>query len=213
MKKRNLLLVVFSVAILALCGCAEKDEVNNKKDDITANNPTQVALTNMKVVEYIKYTDNTTTVTLVKTDGMWRFENDAETWLSQEKVQSIEDAAGKLIALDVVDDAGALKDYGLDKPTYTVEVKDAEGNVVTIYVGNASSDTNYYATIGDKKEVYIINSRLVAALEFNQELLKEEFEDDLYEDEGIMEDVMEDIVEEEITEDPIEEDTSSETEE
>lgn len=85
--------------------------------------------------------------------------------------------------------------------------------MVTIYVGNASSDTNYYATIGDKKEVYIINSRLVAALEFNQELLKEEFEDDLYEDEEIVEDVIEDIVEEEIIEDPIEEDTSSETEE
>ena len=81
MKKRNLLLVVFSVAMLALCGCSEKDVVDNK-GGVTENEPTRVALTNMQDVVYLKYTDNTTTVTLVKTDGMWYLENDTETWLS-----------------------------------------------------------------------------------------------------------------------------------
>ena len=209
MKKRNLILVAFAIAMLVLGGCT-KDETVKQNNDADAM-LTQVALTNMNDAVYLKYTDNTNTITLVNTDGIWYFEDDTETWLDQEVVMSITDKARKLVAVDVVDDAKALTEYGLDEPAYTVDIKDAEGNEVLIYIGDADEAGNYYVTTGEKEEVYVISEQFVTALHFDKEMFIEDIEEEIYEEEYMEEDpfVEEEIIEEDITE----EETSSESEE
>lgn len=223
MKKMKLLLIGFVVAMFALCGCSKNEEADNQTDDVEEV-PTRVELTNMESAAYLQYTDNTTTVTLVDYDGVWYFEGDMETWVDQAKAYEIVEAASDLTSVDDVDDAGALADYGLETPAYTVIVKDSEGTAVTIYIGNALEDGTYYATTDEKEAVYIISSQLVNRLEFNTglliEIVEEEYTDEEYlEEETYEEDITDEYVEEEDTpiieeeEEYIEEDSSSESEE
>lgn len=208
MKKRNLIFVAFAIAMLVLGGCAKDETVkqNNDADSML----TQVVLTNMNDAVYLKYTDNTNTITLVNTDGIWYFEDDTETWLDQEVVISVTDKARKLVAVDVVEDAKALTEYGLDKPAYTVGIKDGEGNEVLIYIGDADEAGNYYVTIGEKEEVYVISEQFVTALHFDKEMFVENIEDEIYEEDVYEEEIIE---EEPTVDEETVEDTSSESEE
>lgn len=217
MKKMKLLLVMFVIAMLALCGCS-KEKKANQNDDVE-NVPTQEVLTNEDDTASVSYTDNTTTITLVNQEGVWYFEDDMEAWVDQTEAYEIVDAASHLTSVDAVDDAGALADYGLETPAYTVIVKGAEGSETIIYIGNILEDGTYYATIGEKDTVYIISEQLAGALQFDRELLKEiieeEIEEEIPEEEEFIEEeiIEEEIIEEEIIEEEIPEEDSSESEE
>lgn len=213
MKKMKLLLIGFVIAMFALCGCSKDDVVDNETDNVEEES-TRVELSNVEGAVYLQYTDNTTTVTLVDEEGIWYFEGDSETWVDQSKAYEIVETASYLTSVGDVEDAGALADYGLETPAYTVIVKDSAGATTTIYIGNALEDGTYYATTGEKEEVYIISAQLVNTLEFNTGILIEGVEEDIDEEDIEGEYVEEEdtsIVEEE--EEYIEEDTSSETEE
>lgn len=203
--------------MLALCGCSKSNDEQVSQNDEVEQEPVQEVLTNVESAMYVQYTDNTTTITLVNEDSAWYFEGDTATWLDQTAVYEIVQIVSDLTAQDVVSDAGALADYGLETPAYTVIVKDGAGNETTIYIGNSTEDGTYYATIDEKEKVYIISEQLVGTLEFNTGMLIESVED-YTEDytEGYTED--EEVYEEDTSyieeeEEIIEEDTSSESEE
>lgn len=218
MKKMKLLLIGLSVAMVALCGCSKSNDEQVNQNDEVEQEPVQEVLTSVENAIYVQYTDNTTTITLVNEESVWYFEGDMETWLDQATVYEIVDLVSNLESQDVVSDAGALADYGLETPAYTVLVKDGEGNETTIYIGNSLEDGTYYATIDEKEKVYIISEQLVGTLEFNTGMLIEVVEE--YDDEEIIEEDTTEVIEEEEDtsyiedeEEIIEEDSSSETEE
>lgn len=61
--------------------------------------------------------------------------------------ESLASTFQKVEAVRELKNADALSDYGLDKPTYTVSVKDKTGKSMTYYIGNATGE-NYYVTYG-----------------------------------------------------------------
>ena len=220
MKKMKLLLIMSVVAMLVLCGCTKDKETNN--DDRVQKVPVREELINVENAVSVKYTDNTTIITLVDVNGVWYFEGDMETWVDQVKAYDIVQTASILKSVDLIEDAGALADYGLETAAYTVVVTDGAGNETTIYIGYSLEDGTYYATIGEKDQVYIIGGQLAAVLEFDiqrlidpnyEEYIEEEYiEEEYIEDEYIEEEILdEDIMEEE--EEVVEDDSFSESEE
>lgn len=217
MKKMKLLLVMFVIVVLALCGCSKEKETNS--NDAVEKVPVTEEITNVENAVYVQYTDNTITIILADVEGIWYFENDMETWIDQSKVYDIVDVASHLTSEDVVDDAGALADYGLETPTYTVIVKDVDGNETTIFIGASTADGTYYATINNKEVIYIIDKQLPDSLQFNKELLKAIFEEEgeevVEEEEDIIQEEIpdEEVVEEDVPEEEIIEEDTLESEE
>lgn len=59
-----------------------------------------------------------------------------------------------------------LSDYGLDKPSYTIQFQDNDGVATEILIGNGAGE-NYYATVGDSGKVYTISSDFQNYLQFD----------------------------------------------
>lgn len=154
MKKKKGPLILIGVLVLLLILYFALSTWNKKQDS--------------KEEETVKVTDlKTSEITGVKYDlgtGEMNFEKDGDTWyytadkdfpLRQSYPKTVADAMGKLSADRELEDADALKEYGLDHPTYTVTLTDEDGTVTTIKVGNATGN-DYYATVDDTEKVYTI---------------------------------------------------------
>ena len=154
MKKKKGPVILIGVLVLLLILYFALSTWNKKQDS--------------KEEETVKVTDlKTSEITGVKYDlgtGEMNFEKDGDTWyytadkdfpLRQSYPKTVADAMGLLSADRELEDADALKEYGLDHPTYTVTLTDEDGTVTTIKVGNATGN-DYYATVDDTEKVYTI---------------------------------------------------------
>ena len=144
------ILVLLSVLYFAL-------STWNKKQD--AKEDKTVKVTDLK-------TSGITGVSYDLGTGQMDFEKDADTWyytedkdfpLRQSYPETVAGAMGQLSADRELEDADALKEYGLDTPVYTITLTDEEGTVTEIKVGNATGN-DYYATVGDTGKVYTIQA-------------------------------------------------------
>ena len=89
----------------------------------------------------------------------------ADVLLGVDMIDTLQEYASKLIAIDQVKDANNLKDFGLDKPAATATVTFADKSTVTIQVGNPTPDEDgYYVQTSVKDGVYIFEND--AALPF-----------------------------------------------
>ena len=92
--------------------------------------------------------------------------------ITQSSLESLASTFQKVEAVRELKNADALCDYGLDKPTYTVSVKDKTGKSMTYYIGNATGE-NYYVTYGDKSKIYTVSSDITSSLSYSLDNLIE----------------------------------------
>ena len=92
--------------------------------------------------------------------------------ITQSSLESLASTFQKVEAVRELKNADALSDYGLDKPTYTVSVKDKTGKSMTYYIGNATGE-NYYVTYGDKSKIYTVSSDITSSLSYSLDNLIE----------------------------------------
>ena len=143
MKKKKGPLILICVLVLLLILYFVLSTWNKKQDS--------------KEEETVKVTDlKTSKITGVKYDlgtGEMNFEKDGDTWyytadkdfpLRQSYPKTVADAMGQLNADRELEDADALKEYGLYHPTYTVTLTDEAGTMTTIKVGNATGNDYLY---------------------------------------------------------------------
>lgn len=125
----------------------------------------QLTVKNMKAITSISY-NNGQNLSFVKKDGTWYYEKDSEYPLEQSYLSTMASQFQKIAAVRRLKNGDSLKDYGLEKPAYTIKVKDKEGTETTYYIGNASGD-NYYLTLDDKTEIYTVSADLLSNLSYS----------------------------------------------
>ena len=136
-----------------------------------------VMVTNLAELKELEYSDGKTTLSFVKEKGVWYVKEDKTIVLTDIQMNSMEGTLVGIVAVRQLEKADALADYGLEEPSYTITMKDKEGKEAVVYIGDAVGE-NYYATAGDKTVVYIVESVVVDALEFDLEVLEETAEED-----------------------------------
>ena len=134
-----------------------------------------IVVINMGDVSFVEYTDGTNTMSFGKGENGWYWTEDEAKELDQTLVQGIADDLAYISAVRKLENADEFADYGLDKPSYTILIKDNEGNEVNVHLGNSTGD-NYYATVGDTGVVYTVGSAVADSLEWDVTALEMEEE-------------------------------------
>lgn len=209
-----IILVVLVLGYVALIMFYKTDEEKGTETEVETVDETTYVI-DLDGVSAIRYTDGTTEMAFTQGDTEWAYEADGTITLDENAIGTMVYEFQQVVAVRTIEKPDALADYGLENPSYTVEITDLGGNVVTLYIGDAVDDC-YYATTGDKEVVYVINSSVVEALEFDiNNLMATELEETEYSEEdtedttSVTEDTTEETVEETTSED-ITEDTSNE---
>lgn len=166
MKKYKTMIIFLSVFAILVVLYFVMNYVNQlqaeKEQDET------IMVTEITDLAYMEYTDGNTALSFVKEDDTWKLADDSEEskTLNSDAVQTIADTLSQVAAVRVLEGAGELSEYGLDEPAYTIKLETESGTEITLYIGSATGE-NYYATIGDKVVVYVIDSSPVDTLEFD----------------------------------------------
>lgn len=151
-------LVVFVGLYFVMQGISKKQAEEESEEDIL--------VTNLGDLVELEYTDGKSTMSFVKEEDAWYVKSDKAFALDSAKVDEITESLVKVTADRKLDGADEPSAYGLEKPAYTITMKDANGKEVILYIGN-EVETGNYATTDDKKVIYTIGSTVADALEFN----------------------------------------------
>ena len=170
MKKYKTLIVLLSVLVVFVGLYFLVNALNEKQAEKELE--TDVMVTNLSELKMLKYTDGKTTLSFVKEKDTWYKEDDKEFALKNIKVNSMEDSLADIVAVRELKNPDDLADYELETPKYTITMKDKDGKEAVVYIGKQVGE-NYYATVGDKKVVYIVEGVVVDTLEFDLEVLTE----------------------------------------
>ena len=174
MKKYRTMITFLAIFVVLIGLYFLMKHVNKVQSD--KNQDETIMVTELDDLASMEYTDGETTLSFVKEEDAWELSGDGEKNLDNDAVETIADAFCQLAAVRVLRGAYELSAYGLDEPAYTISLKTESGAEITIYIGNATGE-NYYATIGDKVVVYVIDSSAVDALEFDITAFQAEEED------------------------------------
>ena len=116
----------------------------------------------------LSYNNGTTSLSFALDEaGTWYWESEPDFPLNDETVQSILALLKALKPQQTLDLPEDLSTYGLDDPQETLTATAPDGTVLTIGMGNATTDgTSYYATISsDTNHVFIIAGTLYQAMQ------------------------------------------------
>lgn len=180
--KKYRTMIIFLALFVVLIGLyffmKHINEVQTEK-----NQDETIMVTELNDLASMEYTDGETTMSFVKEDDAWKLSDDSETSLDNDAIEAIADAFCQIEAVRVLEGADELSSYGLEDPTYTITLKAESGTEITLYIGDATGE-NYYATVGDKMVIYVIDSSAVDAIEFDIATLeaKVETEEETVED-------------------------------
>ncbi len=171
--KKYKTLIIFSAVFLALVALYFVMNYANKMQAEKDQTET-IMMTELSGVTSVEYTDGESTVSFVKEDDAWKLSDDTEKdmVLDNDAVQTIVDSLSQIESVRVLEGAGELSEYGLEDAAYTIKLTTESGAEVEVYIGSATGE-NYYAAVGDKVVVYVIDSTAVDALEFDVDKLKE----------------------------------------
>ena len=179
MKKYRTLIIFLAIFVVLIGLYFAMKHVNKVQ---TENNQSKtIMVTEVDDLASMEYTDGKTTLSFAKEDDAWKLSSDVEKKLDNDAVETIADALCQIKAVRVLEGADELSSYGLEEPAYTVTLKTESGIEITLSIGDAI-DENYYATIGDKMVVYVIDSSAVNALEFDITALEAEEAEDVNEE-------------------------------
>lgn len=221
MKKQKTLLIIVLIVAIAMLGIYVAIGFMADKKAGTPKTA-ETMLTDLEDVTYAQYTNPGGTVTLVKANEEWTCEENAELVLVHgfvdEKMEVLSKIEGTVVN-------GAKKaDCGLEEPSYTLTIKDAD-TTVKLSVG-IGEDYVLYAMVDGDDAIYTIHDNVaevlhMAADEFSEPsddmssyYLDMEEEETLEGDEGVSEEENYDVIveDEPVTESETETETETEAE-
>lgn len=173
MKKYKTMFIFLAVLVVLVGVYFLMNVLNKKQEEASEDGYMMTEFTELVAIEY---TDGETTMSFVKEEDEWKLAGQTETVLDADAVNAIADELCQIKAVRVLSGADEISAYGLDEPQYTITIEHEEGSETTIYIGGGTGE-NYYATIGEKVVVYVIESSVVDALEFDMEALQKQEEE------------------------------------
>ena len=109
--------------------------------------------------------DEGTTLAFEQRNGVWSYRDDPAFPLEQSYLETLEGILADLTAVRSFAAADALADYGLEEPAQTVFAETADGETLTLYIGD-SIGANYYARLEGGDVVYTIDGTLVSGTSY-----------------------------------------------
>lgn len=172
MMKKHRTMIIFLAIFVVLFGLYFfMKHTNEKQAEKEQVEPSM--LTQLDEISSMEYTDGETTLSFVKKEDTWVVKDNEAFKLDSDAVETIADTLCQVAAVRVLSGAEELASYGLEQPSYTVIITDETGSEQILYIGNATGE-NYYATVGEKSVVYVVDSAAVEALEFDLSVLEME---------------------------------------
>ncbi|MGN1378118.1 MAG: DUF4340 domain-containing protein [Dorea sp.] len=164
-KKMIYLIVILFILTAIYAGLKYWNHYTQEKEE-KEEEAQKIRIVDTEKLSAFSYTDGELQMNFVKEDGNWYDESDKGIRLSQDAVETIEKTITKLTAVRELKNPDAMKDYGLEEPSYTIWFTPEEDAQHVLYVGNVSGD-NYYATTDDTGKVYTISADLITRLQFD----------------------------------------------
>ena len=150
-KTLQILLLVFAGLIALYTGVNLYQKQQSSKEDSD-----QTMISDLKSLTSISYNNNGTTLSFIKQSGKWYYTKNKKYPITQSSLESLASTFQKVEAVRELKNADALSDYSLDKPTYTVSVKDKTGKSMTYSLDNLiETDTFPTLSTGNLKKVLV----------------------------------------------------------
>ena len=114
-------------------------------------------------------------VAFTRSEGQWSADGDAAFPVDQTKANTL---ASTMTGVSVTKKMENVRDpaqYGLDKPSYTVQLTDTDGKKTMIAVGSVNDTTNdvYVYLNDDSSTVYAVSTGLLTDLDYDLSYFKE----------------------------------------
>ena len=165
-KKKTIILLVMILLLVVANGVASAWNDKSEKKKEKEAEASKIYLTDAGDITAYSYSDGNQNMSFTKADDTWEYDEDNEIPVNQDTVQSTADAIRQMEAVRELENPDQLSDYGLDKPSYTIQFQDNDGVTTEILIGNGAGE-NYYATVGDSGKVYTISSDFQNYLQFD----------------------------------------------
>lgn len=164
-----ILLIIFAIAYILLRQYnqqLEEEEALETQESTIAFLPENLDVSDIIGFSFIADKD---VLQFEYSDDTWYLSTDHTCPLDQDIISSIVSNMNNLTARRQVDDSlEQLDTYGLDNPSNTITIVDADGVQATIYIGNANSVTDdYYIYMEDDTTVYTIESSFANAFNYD----------------------------------------------
>ena len=165
-KKKTIILLATILLLIVANGAASAWNDKSEKKKEKEAEASKIYLTDAGDITAYSYSDGNQNMSFTKADDTWEYDEDNEIPVNQDTVQSTADAIRQMEAVRELENPDQLSDYGLDKPSYTIQFQDNDGVTTEILIGNGAGE-NYYATVGDSGKVYTISSDFQSYLQFD----------------------------------------------
>lgn len=168
-KKHRTLLILLALFIVLILIFLSLSSYERHQEDQENEEDAQIPVLGIDSLAALSYTDhaNDITMSFSKDNNTWYVSDDKEIPLTQSYIDTMEETFCSLNATREITDPDALSDYGLDEPSYTIELTDQDGNLTTLTIGNAA-DEDYYLGISDQEDVlYTVDSSIVSSMQYD----------------------------------------------
>jgi hypothetical protein len=168
-KKKKTMLLLLALVLLLICyfGLRYYNQQKEKSEEAKEEQST-VYLTKEDDLTEISYDAGNGEMHFVKEDGSWKVEADPDFPLDQDAVSTLESNLGHIQVLRELKDGDELSDYGLDDPTYWIDLEGEDGSQTRVLIGNAIS-SGYYAVVDGEEDVCTISSTVIEDLQSSLE--------------------------------------------
>jgi hypothetical protein len=166
-KEKGLLAaVIVLIIVIGIWLAAGKLGDSETADETTENTTISLNEADSSSITAITYEKDGQTLSFIKDDETWLWEEDHAFPLSQSSLTSMAETLATVTASRELEDAGELSEYGLDAPALTVSYTDSDGNSKTFIVGDTNSAAGgcYFQISGDES-VYIVDDAFADAFE------------------------------------------------
>ena len=166
---KTLVLILAVLAILLGAVSALKRSKAKSKAEAEAASSAENTVTDTSVkYTALTYSNGTATLSFaLNEDGAWYWADDPEFPLNENDIIKIINTITGLKPQQTITGADALEDYGLDAPSMTLTAAPAQGDSLTLYLGNqvTGDSGSYYMYIdGDETTVYVVENTLANEL-------------------------------------------------
>ena len=173
--KKLLALIVVLVVCIGFYVWFDNYKSNQDKDEEEDTSQVLVDASKDTLTE-IKYTNNGKTIKLKYNtkDKEW-YNAEHKLWpINQESITSMVNAINKVVVTRKLDTDEELSEYGLVKPSLVINYATKKCKEYTLNNGKDISSLNSnYCTLGEKKDVYLVESTIKSAFQYDDKKLIE----------------------------------------
>lgn len=154
--------LIVLIVVLAVCVAGYFTATYFLSDDASSES-VDLSVTD---VEKISWTYDSQTYEIKLTDDTWYYSADEDFPLSQDSAEDLSDSVSSIYAIKKISDT--IEDeskYGIDEPTATLTLTDADSEEHIFKIGNYNEATGYYyLTYSGDEALYYVDSSLYSTL-------------------------------------------------